>query len=78
MKRGVGYLPAGKTEVQLRLPYCGLRPGSDMMKVVVMQGAPYYLDAIESIMFTVRSTVEHEPMRFLPTARMGVTTRFRA
>jgi len=50
-------VPAGEAEVQLRLPYCGLRPGSYTMKVVVMQSALHYLDAVESFTFAVRSDV---------------------
>ena len=50
-------VPAGEAEVQLRLPYCGLRPGSYTMKVVVMQSALHYLDAVESFTFIVRSDV---------------------
>jgi lipopolysaccharide transport system ATP-binding protein len=44
---------AGANELQLQLPYIGLRPNSYMMNVHVRQGAFHILDSVEGFEFSV-------------------------
>lgn len=48
-------LPIGKHEIQVQLPYLGLRPGSYNTKVFMRKDVLFTLDAIESFSFTVKA-----------------------
>ncbi|GAP97609.1 ABC transporter ATP-binding protein [Leptolyngbya sp. NIES-2104] len=46
-------LPPGDHEVRVRLPYCGLKPGVYLMKVIIRQDRLHCLDGVESFRFAV-------------------------
>jgi lipopolysaccharide transport system ATP-binding protein len=48
-------LTPGRHEIQLQLPYCGLKPGIYTMKLSIRSDFLYYLDAVESFRFVVTS-----------------------
>ncbi|MEJ7618254.1 MAG: ABC transporter ATP-binding protein [Pyrinomonadaceae bacterium] len=48
-------LASGETELQLHMPYCGLKPGSYTMKVYVSKRPLHIYDAVESFRFTVKA-----------------------
>lgn len=48
-------LPAGRSEIQMQLPYCGLKPGVYSAKIVILQSSMYMLDVLESFRFRVKS-----------------------
>lgn len=50
-------LPAGRSEIQMQLPYCGLKPGVYTAKIVILQSSLYMLDVLESFRFRVKSGV---------------------
>ncbi len=50
-------LPAGRSEMQMQLPYCGLKPGVYSAKIVVSQSSLYMLDVLESFRFRVKSGI---------------------
>jgi lipopolysaccharide transport system ATP-binding protein len=50
-------LAAGRSEIQLQLPYCGLKPGVYSAKIVVSQSTLYMLDVVESFRFRVKSGI---------------------
>ena len=45
----------GEHEIQLKMPYCCLKPSSYVMKMSVGQGPLYLLDAVESFEFRVKA-----------------------
>lgn len=49
----------GRQEIQLRMPYCCLKPGVFVMKLSIQREKLEYLDAVESFKFTV---IESENM----------------
>jgi lipopolysaccharide transport system ATP-binding protein len=48
-------LTPGRHEIQLQLPYCGLKPGIYTMKLSIRSDFLYYLDAVESCRLVVTS-----------------------
>jgi lipopolysaccharide transport system ATP-binding protein len=48
-------LSPGQHQIQLQLPYCGLKPGIYTMKLSIRSGFLHYLDAVESFRFVVTS-----------------------
>lgn len=50
-------LPAGRSEIQMQLPYCGLKPGVYSAKIVILQNSMYMLDVLESFRFRVKSGI---------------------
>lgn len=44
---------AGRQEIQVALPYCGLKPGLYLMKLSIRRDRLHYLDAVESFKFSV-------------------------
>jgi homopolymeric O-antigen transport system ATP-binding protein len=50
-------LPAGRSEIQMHLPYCGLKPGVYSAKIVILQSSMYMLDVLESFRFRVKSGI---------------------
>ncbi len=50
-------LAPGRSEIQLQLPYCGLKPGVYSAKIVVSQSTLYMLDVVESFRFRVKSGI---------------------
>jgi lipopolysaccharide transport system ATP-binding protein len=46
---------AGRSEVQVQMPYCGLKAGAYSAKILVGQSYLYLLDVVESFRFRVRS-----------------------
>lgn len=48
-------LPEGQSEIRLRLPYCGLKPGAYTMKLYLSAPPLHIFDIIESFRFSVRA-----------------------
>jgi lipopolysaccharide transport system ATP-binding protein len=48
---------SGEHEIQLHLPYCGLKPSPYIMKMSISQGVHNLLDAVESFEFRVQQSI---------------------
>lgn len=54
----------GEHEIQVHLPYLGLRPGNYTMSIKLKQGSLYTFDLVESFRFTVNSDGKMSQCRF--------------
>lgn len=66
---------AEKNEIQLKMPYCGLRPGLYSAKISITQDSFYYLDTVESFPFVVKSFELMDQCLFYQPREWTVSTR---
>jgi lipopolysaccharide transport system ATP-binding protein len=67
-------LDAGRSEIQMQLPYCGLKPGAYTAKIVISQSSLYMLDVLESFRFRVKSGINMNQNLYYQPRSWKVTT----
>lgn len=64
----------GKVEIQMYMPYCGLRPGLYSAKIYIKEGL-YFFDGVESFRFTVKATTSINQSLFYQPRRWKVINK---
>jgi lipopolysaccharide transport system ATP-binding protein len=63
---------SGNFEIQLQLPYCGLKPGIYTAKLSLKEGYLNFLDVVESFAFTVKSNEKMNQCSFYQPRKWAI------